>query len=69
MAPKTESGEDEEHVMTDPLPAVEVQDECEHLETITGSAKGIRREVCKKCGHVSESPVGRHLAKGEQAPA
>ena len=27
--------------------------ECEHLETTTGTAHGIRRVVCKTCGQVS----------------
>ena len=28
---------------------------CAHAERISGTAHGIRREVCKDCGHVSVS--------------
>ena len=38
---------------------------CSHTERITGTAHGIRREVCKTCGHVRVSheseAVTRHL--------
>lgn len=39
-------------------------DDCAHLENITGSSNGIKRRVCKNCGHVSVSYLGETVTKG-----
>jgi len=44
--------------MKNPLASGRRDKHCEHRDTITGSASGIQRVVCKNCGHVSVSHIG-----------
>ncbi len=41
---------------------------CAHPERITGTAHGIRREVCKTCGHVSVSHENETVTRFFDAP-
>jgi len=49
--------------MKNPIPFGRKDKLCEHVETIAGSASGIRRVVCKDCGNVSVSHIGGAVTK------
>lgn len=50
-------------IMGNPLVSGRQETPCAHRETITGTAGGIKREVCKDCGNVSVSHVRDPAAK------
>lgn len=64
MVPKIECKDAESVFMSIPAPSAQSQESCEHSETITGSAKGIRRDVCKNCGYVRVRRIDQ-LAPGD----